>query len=58
MEYTVLKSFIDRETLARVPVGAMYPCEDPARVALLQERGYISVEPPAKPKSKKKKRDE
>lgn len=58
MEYKVVKSFIDKNTLERVPAGAMYPCEDPERVALLSERGYISAEPPAKPKSRKKKRDE
>lgn len=54
MEYKVVKSFIDRDTLAEVPAGAMYQCEDPARVALLSERGYITAEPPAKQTKKKR----
>ncbi len=56
MTYKVVKSFIDKNTLERVPAGAMYPCEDPKRVALLTERGYISAEePPAKQKKKRSK---
>lgn len=43
MEYKVVKSFIDRDTLAEVPAGAMYRCEDLVRVALLSERGYITA---------------
>ena len=52
MEYKVTKSFIDKYTLARVPEGSMYPCEDPERAAMLVKLGYIS-EPPEKPKKKR-----
>ena len=61
MEYTVVKSFIDRETLKEFKAGSTYACLDDSRAQLLISRGYIEgtaapeeKEPEKKPQKKAK----
>ena len=41
MEYTVVKYFIDRETMKEFKAGSTYACLDDSRAQLLISRGYI-----------------
>lgn len=41
MEYTVVKDFIDRDTLKEFKAGSTFACLDDSRAKLLISRGYI-----------------
>lgn len=41
MEYTVVKDFIDRDTLKEFKAGSTFACLDDSRAQLLISRGYI-----------------
>lgn len=41
MEYTVVKDFIDRNTLKEFKAGSTFACLDDSRAKLLISRGYI-----------------
>ena len=41
MEYTVVKDFIDRDTLKEFKAGSAFACLDDSRAKLLISRGYI-----------------
>lgn len=62
MEYTVVKDFIDRDTLKEFKAGSIFACLDDSRAKLLISRGYIEgttaapeeKEPEKKPQKKAK----
>jgi hypothetical protein len=59
-EYVVTEAFQDKFTKVHHPKQSAYQCEDPERVAFLQEGGFIGEqiqnEPEEKPKVKKAKK--
>lgn len=42
MEYTVIKPFIDRDSLKQFNAGDKFPCVDTERAGTLITKGYIS----------------
>ena len=53
MEYTVIKDFIDRDTLKQFRAGDTFACLSAERGEELIEKGYLAYKKEEKPKVKK-----
>ncbi len=56
MKQTVIKPFIDKQTLIGYSLGDTYESTDSERVSFLQAEGYLNI--PDKPKRTRKKASE
>lgn len=55
MKHTVIKPFIDKNTLKGYSAGDAFESDDSERVSFLQDEGYLNV--PDKPKRSRKIKD-